>query len=375
MLQRWLKTWAVLTVSGMLFSACQKQNYSKDEPLDPVYSPSLFISSQNQFLYSLDPNTGARHWEYNLHANQQATPFILKNFLFVAAEDSLFKFDVNTGKLIRTFGFDNALSISLVASPSSQGSINGNILYVASLNDTLYALDINSDRIVWKFATSAPISAAPTYFNGKVIVASDKVYAIAASNGALSWSAPITVQYSSPAVGYPYVYVGGMDGQMHALDLNTGTDVWDYPTGGQILSSPIVYGGNVIFGSSDKNVYCLDSVAKQPRWVYPTDGRVLSSPFASNQTIYFGSTDYFFYAVNVIDGSLKWKYNTNALIKSSPLVKDNHVYVAGFNKILYDFDTSGSLRWSRDINGAIETSPVLYDLSNAYYPATSGNTQ
>lgn len=50
MLQRWLKTWAVLTVSGMLFSACQKQNYSKDEPLDPVYSPSLFISSQNQFF-------------------------------------------------------------------------------------------------------------------------------------------------------------------------------------------------------------------------------------------------------------------------------------------------------------------------------------
>ncbi len=369
--QRWLKTLAAVTVSAVLLTACQKNDYSKDEPLPETFTPSLYIGSQNRYLYAFEPGTGVKKWEFNMHANLQATPVVVGEYLIVPTEDTLFKMDAKRGAVLKAYEFFPPAThlTSFISSPAFQGSV----IYAATTTGTVYAIDTKDDKLLWTYNAGGNITSSITIYDGQLIFSgAGKVHSVAAINGVATWTTALPVDFSSPAVAAPYVYVGANDGKLYALDITTGTSKWTYATGAPIQSSPMVYGGNIIFGSNDYNVYCVDSVAKKERWIYKTADRVISSPYGSDQVVYFGSYDYYFYAVNVIDGSLKWRFKTGALVKSSPLVKDGMVYVGGFDKQLYAFDTTGALKWQKSIDGIIETSPVIYDLEKGYYPTISG---
>ncbi len=368
--QRWMKTLLAMASAAVLFTSC-KGTFSPDEPLPEEFTPSLFITSQNEFLYALDPNTGEKKWEYYVGTNVQATPVILGEFLFLPTTDSLIKMDAKRGTVIKKYHFPDASLRSFVSSPTGQGVM----LYIASTNDTVYALDANEDKIKWKFNASDPIVSSPILHNGQLIFANitGKVFALDITNGSQNWAftagGSIT---SSPAVAEPYAFIGAEDGKMYCLRLTDGTVRWSYQTAGMILSSPIAYGGNVMFGSNDRFVYCIDTVAGVERWKYETADRIVSSPVAARQTVYIAGLDYNMYAINIIDGTEKWRFKTNALIRSTPLLHEKTLYFGSFDKNIYAVDTNGYLRWSKNIDGLVESSPVLWDLNRAYYPAISG---
>jgi eukaryotic-like serine/threonine-protein kinase len=54
------------------------------------------------------------------------------------------------------------------------------------------------------------------------------------------------------------VYVGSEGGSVYALSAATGAQLWSFPTGSAVLSSPAVANGVVYAGSNDGNVYAFD---------------------------------------------------------------------------------------------------------------------
>lgn len=369
MRNRWIHPFIVVAASVILLS-CEKE-FSKDEPLPETFYPSLFISSQNEFLYALDPLTGKKRWEFYLGRRQFATPVVVQDFLILPTEDSLFKLDAKRGTVIRRYHFDDAKLLGFYASPTSQGDV----VYVPSVNDTIYALNVVEDRILWKFNAEEPIYSSPTLSNGQLFFANSegKMYALDINTGAANWTHNLgSPTLSSPAVSEPFVYIGCNNGRLYALRTQDGSERWSYQTGGMIHSSPIVYGGNVIFGSHDEYLYCIDSSAGEKRWRFRAQDRIVSTPNAEHQVVYFGSHDHVFYAVNIIDGTMKWRYTTGSIVTSSPLVKEDLVYFGSQDKFLYALDTSGIEVWKHNIEGQIETSPLVWDLSHGYYPSSSG---
>ncbi len=384
MLQRWMITLMVSAVGCVLVSSCGKKNYSPDEPLPTVYTPSVFISSQNQYLYAIDPVSGTEKWEFNLHGTTQATPVVVGRCIYVPTVDGLYKLDVNTGKQLYSNQGDSFKGI--VSSPVT----DGRLVYIASNNASggslVMALDPNNDSKAWAVSYNTTINSSLTLYQNKLFVAQNDgtINCISTGNGTPVWTTPGSVPvipgvglFSSPAVSYPYLYVGSSDGNLYALYLNNGAAAWNFAAGNIINSSPIVYGGNVVFGCNDNYVYCVDSVAKTIRWRFKTADRVISSPSANKNVIYIGGYDGIVYALNVVDGTVKWKYSTNALLRSSVLNVDGDIYAASFDKNLYKLDTSGHLKWKYNVNGVIESSPVLYDYNSGrtYYPAISGMYQ
>lgn len=67
--------------------------------------------------------------------------------------------------------------------------------------------------------------------------------------------------FSSPAVANGVVYVGSKDGNVYALNANTGTELWSFPTGGGAYSSPTVVNGIIYAGSGDSNTYAIGNAA------------------------------------------------------------------------------------------------------------------
>ena len=148
---------------------------------------------------------------------------------------------------------------------------------------------------------------------------------------------------SSPAIVNGVIYVGSNDGNLYAVDQQTGTQKWKFTTGARVTSSPAVVEGLVYFGSFDGNFYCVDAVTGKLRWRFRNAGErrytgthlhgsvpegetmpdpfdvYLSSPAVWGGAVYFGSGDGNIYALDAGSGSVKWKFKTGeATLPSIP---------------------------------------------------------
>src|SRR3954471_6250771 len=147
-------------------------------------------------------------------------------------------------------------------------------------------------RMKWKFATGDRIVSSPVFVNG-------------------------------------LIYFGGDDGNIYAVNAETGVQVWKYPTGGPVPATPAVSGGTVYVGSYDGKFYALDAKTGLTKWKFSTAGErrfegkgihgllpknqtiadqydvYLSSPVVAQKTVYFGSGDGNVYAVDTESGALK----------------------------------------------------------------------
>src|SRR6478735_4452008 len=158
------------------FASCNKE-YSGDEPVIVSPTASIYISSQNGFVYALDPKTGAKKWEFYAGAAVTSTPYLLNAKLFVCSEDGyLHKVDPNTGIEIKRYNITAGSPNKLVSSPIG----SGNYLYFGAGDNNLYCYDVVNDILVWKFPTGGPVRSSPTIADTNVIFGCDdgKVYAI-----------------------------------------------------------------------------------------------------------------------------------------------------------------------------------------------------
>ena len=64
---------------------------------------------------------------------------------------------------------------------------------------------------------------------------------------------------SSPVIAGNRVYFGSEAGRVHALDVASGKEVWQYETGGGFASSPAIAEGKLVIASDDGVVYCFGS--------------------------------------------------------------------------------------------------------------------
>lgn len=363
------------------FSSCKK-DYSPDEPLPEEFSPTVFIGSQNEFLYALDPQTGDKKWELKINANIAASPLVLGENLYVGSETgTMYKIDAKRGTVLKTFHFGSG---SLYSTPVG----DGDFIYFG-VGSSMIAIDVNADTLEWIFPTGGPVKASPVLFDTLCIFGSadGKVYAVDRIDKAQevwTFNAGGSEEfYTNPTIEDSLIFIGssnsgGSGGAMFAISRLTGTLQWKFPVGGAILSSPVAYHGNVIFGCNDYKLYCLDIPSGFPRWTpMSTKDRIVSSPFVHNQVIYVGSYDYKMYAVHIIDGNLLWEYQTDAIIKSSPMVYDNKLYFGSHDKYLYCLNVNnGDKIWKQLINGLIECSPAVDNLDGRsnHTSSVSGNS-
>jgi outer membrane protein assembly factor BamB len=149
--------------------------------------------------------------------------------------------------------------------------------------------------IRWKFKAKDGIEGAAAIVNGVVYVGSldEHLYALDLTTGQLKWTyqtdpakgtkvGPIR---ASPSVRDGLVYVGDADGIFHCVEAATGNNRWTFDTGAEITSAANFAGDTVLFGSSDENLYCLSKDGKE-RWKF----RVPGGPVMGTPAIVEGRT-------------------------------------------------------------------------------------
>jgi outer membrane protein assembly factor BamB len=197
------------------------------------------------------------------------------------------------------------LTAFLILTPSAQGDWpvfrgNATMTGVAPANPVPLPDQLDEK---WTFKTGDAIEGAPAIAGGIVYVASlDKhLYALELANGKLKWKVKLAAMKASPSVKGDRVYVGDLDGKFYCLKTGDGSKVWEFETGGEIMAGCNFHGDNILIGSHDSTLYCLKPDGKK-LWDIQTEGPVNGSPAVIGDTTFVAGCDGMMHVLNAKDG-------------------------------------------------------------------------
>ena len=210
----------------------------------------VLIGSCAGTLYALDRKTGDVRWSYDIKKDGDQTSFhgnpLVTNDLIVIGTDGrsgpegvghVYAFERATGrvrwKYQLTSGVPNGRGV-----PTPIVGLGSNV-YGVAFGDELLCLDLKTGRLNWSFQSEF-------------------------SRSEFQWS-------NAPAVAGRSVFFGGVDGNVYALDAQTGKRIWKRPLGSRISTHLTVADNSLYLGAADNSIYRIN----------PDTGSVVASFTAS----------------------------------------------------------------------------------------------
>jgi hypothetical protein len=132
-----------------------------------------------------------------------------------------------------------------------------------------------------------------------------------------------------PVVAEGKVFIGTLAGTLHAIDAETGHDVWSFQAGGPILHTAAVSAGRVCFGAADGVVYALEARDGREAWAFRTPAALWNAPAIHEGLVCIGGRDGILHALEVDTGNPRWRSDLGAPLLNSPAIdaKRGRVYI------------------------------------------------
>jgi outer membrane protein assembly factor BamB len=219
------------------------------------YKDWVLFGSQDATLYCLEQATGKLVWKYTIGDQVRCSPTIVESRAFLAGCDAkLHIIDVEKGAAIAAVEIDGATG--------STPAVGGDCVFFGTEGPSFFAVNWRNAKIAWQLKPgrnlpirgSAAVTPEAVIFGGH-----DKhVYAVDPETGKEIWSFATRAKIDgSPVVVGQRVFVGSGDGRLYALDRASGKPVWDYEAGGHFVASPAVADGRLVIGNTDGTLYCF----------------------------------------------------------------------------------------------------------------------
>ena len=253
----------------------------------PAYAEGLvFVSDRDGNTHGLDSQTGAVRWSA---PNVPPSGF---DYLYGPFEPITSSVAVADGMVVVssysgfTYAFTRDTGAAAWSWPAEVGNgvndygsgfqsrtispvISGETVFLTGNRNngqTVFAaVDLRTGQERWTrdVASSEPITLAVVDdiavtvvgdYNARVLQAVD-----VATGMTILWEVPIdNLVRTFPTIADGIVYHGGPDGTVRAIDLATGTVLWQVRAGGAIATSVYAVGGAVFFASQDDWLYAVD---------------------------------------------------------------------------------------------------------------------
>jgi eukaryotic-like serine/threonine-protein kinase len=248
----------------------------------PMYHHDLTLSGYSS---SSGPDTNQILWVYNTNDSPPSpiwsSPAIVNKSLYIGSQDHyLYDINIVDGKLKWKYLSDGQIN--------SSPAVYQNKVYFLTEAGTVYALNADTNDKIWnKNIGDGPYDySSPSIYDSNVFIASSTgyVYSLKTSNGATNWSKYIINGNSDGpiAISDGKIFLGthSVDLTLVALDINTGEPNWQYisPYGGFVNSN----GAAVADGDGDGRlelyfavydyvyytgwVVCLDEASGEYKW-------------------------------------------------------------------------------------------------------------
>jgi outer membrane protein assembly factor BamB len=221
-----------------------------------------------------------------------APPLQVGDQVFVGtADNNVFALDATNGGALE-WQFETGHSIW------GQPAYEDGVLYVSSLDKSLYALDASTGDMLWESATGGSISDSAKLNSDLVYIASfDRmIHAVEKATGDVRWTADsVAAIWGAPAFGDGIVFYADLNGNVYAVDGETGQQIWSDSFNNYTVAAPIVKDGVVyiaLAGSLDDeldlrngSLVALDAKSGDEIWRESTDAPIFTTPVFINENI------------------------------------------------------------------------------------------
>jgi eukaryotic-like serine/threonine-protein kinase len=274
------------------------------------------------------PQLHGAKWKFRTHGQVISSPAVVGDTVYVGSSDHmLYAIDRDAGTVKWKFETGDRVA--------SSPAVAGGVAYIASYDGFFYAVDTATGKRKWKFQTGGEHRFAAKHLHGSLPLGE-------------TMPDPFDCYLSSAAVADGAVYFGSGDGNIYALDADSGALKWKFQTGDVVHASPAVVDGTVYIGSWDSYFYAIDAASGKEKWRFKTgeDADIhnqvglQASAAVVDGVVYVGCRDSNFYAIDAKTGKKKWAYNNKgSWVIGSAAVQGSTVYAGTSDTgLLYAFD-------------------------------------
>ncbi|MET7000819.1 PQQ-binding-like beta-propeller repeat protein [Chitinophaga defluvii] len=237
-------------------------------------------------------------------------------------------------------------------------------------------------RIKWEVQESGDMGSAVAIADGKVIYTNTNgdIKAVNQNTGKLIWKYTTKGKiYATPLVYEKYVVVPGTDGNVYCLDLRNGKRLWSQPTGKAIVSSAALYNNLAIIAGSDGHCRAWEIPTGKLRWEYAAiHGFVETRPLVQDGKVYFGSWGNNFYALDASTGKAAWTWTngaTNRMFSPAacwPVISGKQLFMVSPDRFMTVLNTdNGQEIWRfKDADNWVRESMGISEDNNRVYAKT-----
>ena len=171
-----------------------------------------------------------------------------------------------------------------------QPEVVDGVLYAASADGDLIAIDANTGKTVWRQKSR--------------------------THGWFGWGdkkRPDAFMAGGPTVAGDLLVVGTLDGHVYGLGAKDGAKRWTAEVTAEVITAPAIVGNLVVVRTADGRLYGLDSSTGERRWAYdqtavPTLSLRGNGPLlVANGVVFFGSDNGKLVALRMDNGEKLWE--------------------------------------------------------------------
>ena len=258
------------------------------------------------------------------------------NIYTMDSNGSLYCINKNTGKVVYK---------QFITNPPYFGSlyggisINNGIIYIGTNTNEVIAFNTKTKKILWNKKFNDSIKGIPICFKDKIIVSTtnNNTYALNKNNGEIIWHYSLEdeqlkmLSSNSPILYNSSIILSYSSGDIVSLNINNGEVNWSkllvpnyaYNSGSGLLQSvtnPIIIGDKVLISNVNSMMVLLD--AKFGTKVWEKKIGTATDPVVVNNKWIFVIADNNVLCINANNGNIQWRLDLRHMFKKDKLYKD-----------------------------------------------------
>ncbi len=299
-------------------------------------------------------------WQFTADEAIETTPVVVGGRVFISdVMGKIYALNQQDGKEIWRLNYDTGF----LASPA----VHDGLLVIGDIEGNLYGIDAAKGTERWKQTTEGEINGAAAFHKSNVLVTSQdgRLYCFSALDGAPVWTYQTDDQIRcSPTIAGDRTFLGGCDGQLHIVDLDTGKAAGDpLPLGGPTGSTPAVLGDRAFLPIMDGVILAFDWKQRKEIWQHEDGERpqeYRGSAAVLHDSVVVSSQYRQVDSLSAETGKLIWRHTLKRRADASPVIAGNDVWIAGTDGRLIRLSLAdGSERWNFEIRGAFLAAPAI----------------
>tara|TARA_B110000196_G_scaffold317788_1_gene331672 strand:+ start:266 stop:1567 length:1302 start_codon:yes stop_codon:yes gene_type:complete len=345
----------------------------KKEVLSKEFNPNLKIKLYSKvinssYLQNLDNNNTRANYNGSLQSvlkykfkkienfsqYEPEISFNQKNIIFFDNKGYILNFDYNSNLIWKKNYYSKS---EIKQKPILFFTQSKNTLIIADNVAKLYALDINTGKLLWEKKNTAP-------FNSQIKFYRDKFYLIDFEN------------------------------TLRAYSLNDGKEIWNNKTQNSLIRSQqklslVIVKEKIYFNNSLGDISAVDINTGDLLWQIPTQSNYtynagfflkMSDIVAENETLFFSNNQNEFFSIDMKTGNLNWKQEINSNLR--PIIINNFIFTVSLEGYLIVIEKdSGNIIRVNDIFGnfknkkriKIKPSGFIIGIKNIYLSTDKGH--